>query len=61
MRTIKNLITTTGLLGSGIAWSHGVHAEAPTNSLLHLLAHSWPVILGGIALIAVFRWIRKTH
>ena len=61
MKTITTLVTTTSLLGSGTALAHGMHTEVPANSLLHLLVHNWPLLLGAIALFGLYRWVRKTR
>jgi len=46
MKPIKSLLTLTGLLSvSGMAVAHGQHTAVPVDSLLHLLAHNWPMLL----------------
>jgi len=59
MNLIKNLSITTGLLGSGAAFAHGMHAEAPANSLLHLLAHTWPLLLGIVVLVGLYHLLHR--
>ena len=46
MKAINTLIMALGLLTSGLALAHGGHAAAPADSLLHLLVHNWPLLLG---------------
>ena len=59
MKIISTLITSAGLLGAGTALAHGMHAQAPAESLLHLLAHNWPLLLGGAALFGLYRLARR--
>lgn len=59
MNLIKNLCIPPGLLASGTAFAHGMHAEAPANSLLHLLAHNWPLLLGIVALVGLYRVLHR--
>ena len=50
MKLLHTLIAAGGLLGSGAALAHGTHAEVPQASLLHLLAHNWPLLLAVLTL-----------
>ena len=44
---MKHLLTLAGLLAvSGPVLAHGGHAPVPGDSVLHLLAHHWPLLLG---------------
>ena len=55
-----NILVSLGtLLAPALTLAHGQHAAAPADSLLHLLAHHWPLLLGGAALIAVYRLARR--
>ena len=46
MMKLKHLLPLTSLLGvSGPVLAHGSHAALPADSLLHLLAHHWPLLL----------------
>jgi hypothetical protein len=59
MKLVHTLITAGGLLGSGAVLAHGPHAEVPPESLLHLLAHGWPVLLVAITLAGAYYLLRK--
>lgn len=48
---VNRLLTLGGLLAASTsALAHGGHAMVPANSLLHLLAHDWPLLLGTLTL-----------
>ncbi|MEO5342918.1 MAG: hypothetical protein H7842_06200 [Gammaproteobacteria bacterium SHHR-1] len=59
----KFLIATTALLSSTSLLAHGPHAEVHGQglgeTLLHLLAHAWPVI--PIAAVGYFFYQRKRN
>ena len=59
MKPVLTLITATGLLGSSLALAHGGHAELPQASLLHLLAHNWPLLLAVVTLAGLYVLRRK--
>ncbi len=61
MKMIETLITAAGLMGSGAALAHGMHAEAPAQSLLHVLVHHWPMLLLAASMGAAWFVIRKSH
>jgi len=61
MKAIKTLTITVGLLASGATLAHGVHAEAPANSLLHLLVHNWPLLLIAASLGTAWFLLSKTR
>ena len=50
-----HILTTGGALAaaSTSAFAHGNHAALPFNSLLHLLVHHWPLLLGSLILATV--------
>ena len=51
MKPIKSLFPLAGMLClSGLAMAHGQHAVVPADSLLHLLAHNWPLLLATIGI-----------
>jgi len=61
MKALKTLVTTASLLGSGAVLAHGMHAEAPANSLLHFLVHNWPMLLVAASVSMVWFVIQKSH
>jgi len=61
MKAIKTLAMSASLLGSGAVIGHGMHAEAPANSLLHFLVHNWPMLLIAASASAAWLVMRKSH
>jgi hypothetical protein len=53
MKSIRTLLTGSLLATSASALAHGGHAPVPGNSLLHLLAHDWPLLLGALTLATI--------
>jgi hypothetical protein len=53
MKPIRTLLAG-GLLGaSAPVLAHGGHAAVPGNSLLHLLVHDWPLLLGALTVATI--------
>ena len=61
MKAINNLLITTSLIGTGSALAHGTHAEAPADSLLHLLAHHWPLLVMLVLFLSIIRTMNKAQ
>ena len=59
MKKLNAALTAITLTGPAAALAHGMHAEAPANSLLHLLVHNWPLLLGAAALVGVVELARR--
>ena len=53
MKLFRILTTGGALAASTSAFAHGNHAALPYNSLLHLLVHDWPLLLGSLILATV--------
>jgi hypothetical protein len=53
MKPIRTLLTGGLLTASVSALAHGGHAPVPGNSLLHLLVHDWPLLLGALTIATV--------
>ena len=63
MRIHKLIATLTGLTASATAFAHGPHAEIHgagiAETLIHLLAHAWPVV--PIALVGILLYKRSVR
>jgi hypothetical protein len=55
----RYLVIPVALTLSATALAHGNHAEVPTDSLLHLLAHHWPLLLLAGALAASWPLLKR--
>jgi hypothetical protein len=53
MKSLHALLTGSLLSASASALAHGGHAAVPGNSLLHLLVHDWPLLLGALTLATI--------
>lgn len=47
MKTMRYLLTVAAF-SPGLLLAHGSHAAVPADSLLHLLTHQWPLLLGAV-------------
>lgn len=60
MKTLRSQLAITALF-PGLLMAHGSHAMVPGDSLLHLLAHHWPLLMGAVLSGGAWLLVRRFH